>query len=84
MDVTVIGSSSDEHLHKTSIYVEDEYNLVEPAVSGFGQTIQLEAARNGSDNDGRKYIIEVVAEDLAGNITEKHVEVIVPHDQGEQ
>ena len=81
VNVTITGSSSDDHLSKTTITVSDEYHLIEPIISGFGQTIQLEARRNGSDSDGRVYIIKVGVEDLAGNKKEAQVQVIVPHDQ---
>lgn len=81
VDITITGSSSDDHLLNTTITVNDEYHLIEPVVSGFGQTIQLEARRNGSDLDGRMYIIKVVVEDLAGNQKEASAKVIVPHDQ---
>ncbi|MBI2338651.1 peptidoglycan DD-metalloendopeptidase family protein [Candidatus Daviesbacteria bacterium] len=84
VDITVTGNSSDNHPGSTNISIDDEYNLVEPAVSNFGQTIRLEAQREGGDLDGRVYIIKVVAEDLAGNITEKQTQVIVAHDQGKK
>ena len=80
--ITISGTSSDEHLYSTTILVEDEYDLVEPKITNFGQTIQLEARRNGGDKDGRVYIIKAVAKDLAGNTTEQSVQVIVPHDKG--
>jgi len=81
VDVTVTGYATDDHLFSKELTVEDEYNLIEPVISAFGQTIQLEAKRNGSDLDGRAYIIKAVAEDKAGNTTEKQTQVIVLHDQ---
>ena len=81
VDVKVTGSASDAHLYSKKLTVEDKYHLVEPVLSDFGQTIQLEARREGIDLDGRTYILKVVAEDLAGNKGEAQVQVIVPHDQ---
>lgn len=84
VDVNMTGESFDTYLKSTNIIINDEYHQVEPQVSNFGQTIQLEAKRDGGDLDGRVYIIKVIAEDLAGNITEREVQVIVPHDQGKK
>jgi len=84
VDVTITGSATDTHLFSKELTVEDEYNLIEPVISDFEQTIQLEARRDGNDKDGRRYIIKAVAEDRAGNITEKQTQVIVPHDQGKK
>ncbi len=82
VDIQVNGSASDTHLHLTSTIVVDEYRRVEPILTSLEQTIQLEASREGEDTDGRTYTIKRVAEDLAGNRTEKEVQVLVPHDQG--
>jgi len=45
--------------------------LVEPSVTTYNQTevnqtIQFEASRKGDDKDGRKYIVKILATDLAG------------------
>ena len=69
------------YLFSKTFTVEDEYDLIEPPISDFNQTIKLEARREGSDLDGRVYAIKAVAEDLAGNKTEQQIQVIVPHDQ---
>lgn len=81
VDVTVTGNSSDDYLKSNKIIVEDEYDLIEPLISNFGQTIQLEAKRNGNNKDGRTYIIEATATDLAGNTATKQTQILVPHDQ---
>lgn len=84
-EIIVNGSSNDDHLYKTKLIVDDEYNIygsTQIVNNNFNSIILLEANREGSDLDGRLYIIKVIAEDLAGNITEEQVEVIVPHDQG--
>ncbi len=81
VDVKISGKSLDPNPYSTKFLVEDEYDLVEPEISDFNQTIKLEASRKAEDMDGRKYVIRVIAEDLAGNFSEASVEVIVPHDQ---
>lgn len=81
VDVEITGSSQDANIYSIKITVEDEYRLIEPAITDFGQIIQLQASRNGDDLDGRVYTIKAVAEDLAGNTAQALVEVIVPHDQ---
>lgn len=62
--------------------VMDEYGIIQPSISNFNATIQLEASREGSDEDGRLYTISAVASDAAGNITTTSTTVLVPHDQG--
>ena len=62
--------------------VDDEYNLVEPLLTCFGQIIQLEAWRNGNDKDGRTYTITATATDNLGHVTTASTIVRVPHDQG--
>ncbi len=79
--IRITGSSTDDYLLKTTFSVSDSYNLIKPVLTDFGQTIQLEARRNGTDKEGRIYTVKSVAEDLAGNTTQSLVEVIVPHDQ---
>lgn len=81
IDVVIYGDASDAHLYSKKINVEDEYDLVEPEILDFGETIQLEAKREGGDLDGRLYIIKLIVEDLAGNIKEAITNVIVGHDQ---
>ena len=81
IDVSITGFATDLHLFSKSLTVEDEYNQINPTLSDFNQTIQLEARRDGSDLDGRTYAIKAIAEDLAGNKTEQRMQVIVPHDQ---
>lgn len=81
VDIKVLGSASDNNHYTKAFSINDEYGQVTPALTDFGQTIQLEARRDGNDLDGRVYTIKVIAEDLAGNITEKSTLVTVPHDQ---
>lgn len=82
INISVTGDVSDLHLFSKQILVIDEYDQIQPAISDFGQTIQLEAKRRGNDLDGRIYVLGILAEDLAGNVKEDQVKVVVPHDQG--
>ena len=61
--------------------VEDEYDTVEPAILGFGEIIELEAWRNGTDKDGRLYTLSVSATDVADNEASAETTVICHHDQ---
>jgi hypothetical protein len=69
--------------------VMDKYGAVQPSgtvsVASDGHysfTVNLEAARLGTDRDGRTYEIIVSAEDKAGNPASASTIVLVPHDQG--
>ncbi len=86
VDVTITGGATDDNSGIESIrfMVEDEYGKIEPVISRFGQTIQLEAKRNGDDSDGRTYTIKVIAEDKAGNQSLVQTTVTVPHNQEKQ
>lgn len=84
VDVTVVGNSADDHLLSTGVFVEDEYDEVEPIDAYFGQVIQLEAKRQGKDKDGRLYVVRAVAKDKAGNTSEAEASVVVPHDHGDR
>lgn len=93
--VTVSGSMKDNELGgtginpNTAVYaVKDPYGQVQPtgkvtvsSDGSFSFTIQLQASRNGSDKNGRKYIITVSAQDNAGNKGSTAIGVTVPHDQ---
>jgi hypothetical protein len=81
VDISITGSSSDVNISNTIFSVEDEYNLVEPEIRSFNQTIKLQAKRDGYDMDGRNYIISAIITDKAGNKTIASKIVIVPHDQ---
>jgi len=60
------------------VYYGDEVAVNSP----FSFTVMLQASRNGSDTDGGHYIINVTAEDYAGNTGSASAVVNVPHDQG--
>ena len=76
------GSAADSGsgIASVLITVTDEYGQYNMTVPGFGNTIQLEAWREGTDKDGRHYTITVVATDKAGNKSTAVTEVLVPHD----
>lgn len=82
VDVIIAGSASDNNPIANKIFeVQDEYDQVEPSITEFGNTIKLQASRQGQDKDGRKYLIKTKVSDLAGNETQTTTEVLVPHDQ---
>ena len=64
-NVLISGSATDAGSGIVSITftVVDEYDRVEPTITQFGQTIQLEAWRNRNDMDGRMYTITATATD---------------------
>ena len=68
--------------------VTDEYGQVQPAGpielqsdGSYAFVVLLQAARHGTDLDGREYIITVVAQDHAGNTGVATTSVTVPHDK---
>jgi uncharacterized repeat protein (TIGR01451 family) len=83
-NVVISGSVTDagSGIASVTFAVVDEYGQVEPTITHFSQTIQLEAWRNGNDMDGRMYTITATATDNLGHITTASTVVLVPHDQG--
>jgi hypothetical protein len=75
---------------KSAAYdVTDEYGAVQPggpvivgAGGAYSFTVLLEAARLGSDLDGRSYRLTVSASNNTGATGSAASTVIVPHDQG--
>jgi hypothetical protein len=49
---------------------------------GFSFRVELQARRFGFDFDGRQYVIDVTANDVAGNSGQGSAGVVVPHDMG--
>jgi hypothetical protein len=91
--VTVSGTITDPESGvnaSTATYaVTDEYGSVQPSghitlgpTGSYSFTIQLQAARNGNDKDGRQYTITIRAQDNARNRGSAATGVTVPHDQG--
>jgi len=83
-NVCISGSATDagSGIATVTFTIVDEYDLVEPTLTGFGQIIQLEAWRNGNDMDGRTYTITATATDNLGYVATASTVVRVPHDQG--
>jgi hypothetical protein len=86
---TITDTGSGVDASTATFGVTDKYGLVQPSghvtLGGDGSytfTIQLQASRNGSDQDGRQYTITVRAQDKAGNKGSASTVVTVPHDQG--
>lgn len=82
-DVTIGGNATDatSGIASVEFTVTDEYGTVQPSLSDFNSTIQLEAWREGTDKDGRHFTITAIAADAAGNKTTASTTVLVPHDQ---
>ena len=84
VSVRINGTIDELHLASKSFTVNDEYGNPVPVISDFGDTIFLEARRIDDDLDGRKYIIKVMAWDLAGNTSSAETKIIVPHDKNKK
>ena len=91
VSVTVSGSitAGTSALTATTYAVRDEYGQVQPsgnitlgAKGSYSFSVPLIAARNGDDQNGRKYTINVSARDTINNVGSCSVLVTVPHDQG--
>jgi hypothetical protein len=82
VDVLIGGSATDagSGIASVEITVADEYGVYNMTVPGLGNTIQLEAWREGTDMDGRHYTITALVTDAAGNRSTATTEVLVPHD----
>nr|MBA3515023.1 carboxypeptidase regulatory-like domain-containing protein [Pyrinomonadaceae bacterium] len=84
------GTDSVSGLASVSYVVTDEYGLPlgipARALSGtsseWTETLGVEARRNGSDTDGRLYIVVATITDLAGNTASVSTTIVVPHDRG--
>lgn len=88
--ITISGTITDptSGVSTATYAVKDEYGSVQPSGSvtlvngSYSFTIQLQASRNGNDQDGRQYTITVSVRDKAGNQRSAATGVTVPHDQG--
>jgi probable HAF family extracellular repeat protein len=85
--VTVSGAITDEgsEMEAGTYQVVDEYGQIQPSGNialgtdgSYAFTVQLQASRRGTDQDGRRYTIEVSATDHAGNEGTKSATVTVP------
>jgi hypothetical protein len=82
--VTITGNvfTFGSDIKDASVSVADEYGKFNIQGLRFGDTVMLEAWRDGNDMDGRIYTITAVATDGAGNRTTRSTTVVVPHDLG--
>ena len=91
VDVRIDGSGSDSvsGLASVSYVVTDEYGspLTLPlrSLSGsstnWNETLAVEARREGTDLNGRLYVVTATLTDTAGNTTTISTNILVPHDQ---
>jgi glycosidase len=90
--VTVSGTITDNlsgvDPGTAAFVVVDEYGTIHPSGpitlgpgGSYSFTVSLQASRNGTDQDGRQYMITVSAKDLAGNLGSAATTVTVLHDQ---
>jgi uncharacterized lipoprotein YddW (UPF0748 family) len=84
------GSDSVSGLASVSYVVTDEYgtSLSLPLrallgnTSTWNETLSVEARREGTDLDGRLYVVIATVTDVAGNTATATKNILVPHDQG--
>ncbi|HET9713659.1 MAG TPA: hypothetical protein VFP64_17340, partial [Pyrinomonadaceae bacterium] len=91
VDVRIDGSGSDSvsGLASVSYVVTDEYEspLTLPLRSLLGssttwnETLAVESRREGTDLNGRLYVVVATLTDTAGNTTVMSTNILVPHDQ---
>ncbi len=85
--ITVSGKVTDvSRISSVAFSVWDEYGKVQPsgpvtlnADGTYSFTVKLEAWRQGTDSNGRQYIITVTATDAYGNQGKATTQVWVPH-----
>jgi hypothetical protein len=91
VQVTVSGTITDKVSGvntSSAVYeVRDEYGIVLPrgaitlgSGGAYSFNVGLQASRLGTDLNGRRYTVRVIAKDNAGNRASKTGVVIVPHD----
>jgi len=66
-------------IQSVSITIKDEYGKYNYKNLKFGDTVLLEAWRNGGDREGRVYTVTAIAADKTGNIATQSTTVVVPH-----
>jgi uncharacterized lipoprotein YddW (UPF0748 family) len=84
------GSDSVSGLQNISYVITDEYgtSLTLPlraltgSSSSWSEALAVEARREGTDLNGRIYVVVATLTDVAGNSTTGTIEIVVPHDQG--
>jgi uncharacterized lipoprotein YddW (UPF0748 family) len=91
VNVRIDGTGSDlvSGLASVSYVVTDEYgtSLTVPVrslsggSSNWSESLGVEARREGTDLDGRLYVVVATLTDIAGNTSTITVNILVPHDQ---
>lgn len=91
--VTIAGSGADaiSGLSQVSYLVTDEYgmplSIASRSIAGnsaiWSEILRVEARRNGNDHDGRLYRIVATIVDAAGRTSAGSVDIVVPHDRGD-
>jgi uncharacterized lipoprotein YddW (UPF0748 family) len=88
--ITGTGTDSVSGLASVSYVVTDEYGLplsipvrtLSGNSSAWSESLGVEARREGTDIDGRLYVVVATITDLAGNSASVSTNILVPHDQG--
>jgi len=90
VNVRIDGNGSDaiSGLASVSYTVTDEYgtplSLPLRTLSGnsntWSETLAVQASRDGTDLDGRLYVVIATLTDVAGNTTTTRTNILVPHD----
>jgi hypothetical protein len=85
---TIVDTGSGVNIESVQYQVNDEYGSVQPhgrlslgPGGNYSFTVFLQAARLGTDRDGRRYSIVIAGMDNAGNRAWNAYAVIVPHDR---
>ena len=91
VNVTIDGNGTDSvsGLASVSYVITDEYgtplNLPLRSLTGssssWTEALAVEARREGTDLDGRLYVVVATLTDVAGNTTTATINIVVPHDQ---
>lgn len=83
------GTDSVSGLASVSYVITDEYGTpldlplrgLTGSSSNWTEALTLEARREGTDLDGRLYVVVATLTDVAGNSTSAITKIVVPHDQ---
>ena len=84
------GSDSVSGLASVSYVVTDEYGTslslpmrtLSGSTSNWNEMLSVEARREGTDLNGRLYVVIATVTDVAGNTATATKNILVPHDQG--
>lgn len=84
VSVTIGGKLNipEADVHSVDITFTDKYGKYNYSDLKFGSTVQVEAWRDGTDMNGRSYLVTVVVTRRDGSKTTTNTTVLVPHDMG--